>query len=122
MKYYLEINGHVFPNVSVLDVLETYRNETVTKTLGGDLVVERVGNRKYTINARLNMITPAYMGYLRYAKLIATETTCKFYQGETLKEINAVLSPFTEPSPIYYFGDREKGMIYGSVDIILEEV
>lgn len=122
MKYYLDINDMEFPNVSTLEIEEKYRNETKTYTLGGTLTVDRIGKTKISLTAKINMITPEQMKHLKEAVQLSTETVCKFYQGETLLEKRMKISDFSEPSPLYFYGDREQGMIYGYVEITAEEV
>lgn len=122
MHYYLKINKMVLPNVSELQIKEAYRNETINYSLGGTMTVERIGKARYSLKAKVNAITPEIMAVLREAVQLATGTNVYFYQGDEWKVRKMYISPFTEPSPRYFYDDREKGYIYDSVELEMEEV
>ena len=122
MKYYLKVNDVELKNVSALEIQEAYRNETISYSLGGTTTVERVGTAKLHVNAKVNMIDSDEMKTLKNAVQLATNTVCEFYQNDKLVSKNMRVLPFTEPSPLYFFGDREQGYIYGSVELEMEEV
>lgn len=122
MHYYLKINDTVIPNVSKIDITETYRNETVTYSLGGSMTIDRIGNTRLNVVAKVNKIDQELMSVVKDAVRRATNTTVEFYQGNYLRTKKMRISPFTEPSPLYYFDDRTNGFIYGSFELEMEEV
>lgn len=122
MKYYLKINDTVFQNVSEIEITNAYRNETISYSLGGTTTVERVGKSKLTVETKINMLSAEEMTALKNAVQLATENTCEFYQNGVLQTKKMRVLPFTEPSPLHYFGDTANEYIYGSVEIEMEEV
>lgn len=122
MKYYFKINGVELKNVSKKDIEEPYRQETVSYTLGGTTTVERIGTKKMHVAIKVNMVDKDEMNLLDNAVQLATNTVCEFYSNDKLVTKNMRVLPFTKPSPLYFFGDREQGYIYGSVELEMEEV
>lgn len=121
MKYYLSINGTIFPNVSTLEVSGKYRKENVQTNLAGNYIVDRMGSEKISISAKLNFLEDSQMQILRAAKE-AISCDMSFYRGETLITKTMRILDFTEPSPIYFFDNINRGLRYGSLTIKAEEM
>jgi hypothetical protein len=121
VKYYLKVNGVEYSNVSAVIVAPKYRAEKVMKNLSGGYLIDRLGGEKITLTATLNMLTDAELTALRAA---VTAIACEvvFDRGATRTTKTMRIVPFTEPSPIYYYGDKNKGMIYGSIQLVMEEM
>lgn len=121
MKYYLKINGMEYPNVSALQITQKYRAESVQKNLSGGYLIDRLGGEKITISANVNTLTDTELTALRAAvALISCEVI--FDRGATRTTKTMRVVPFLEPSPIYYYGDKGKGIMYGSIRLTLEEM
>lgn len=120
MKYYLSINGTEF-NASTLEAKGVYRKENVQTNLAGGLLVDRIGSEKVELSAKLNLITDEQMAVLRAARA-AVSCTVIFDRGNTRTTKTMHLLDFTEPSPIYFYGDKSKGMRYGAVTVEMEEM
>lgn len=121
MRYYLNINGTSFSNVSTLTVSGKYRIQSVQTNLAGDYIIDRIGNEKVSLSATLNLITDSEMQALRAAKnAISVDVT--FHRGVTLTTKTMRILDFTEPSPIYFFDDINKGLRYGKLTISAEEM
>lgn len=126
MIYPLRINGTWLENVSSLEIIEFYRSESVTYTLSGSMTVDRVGKSKLKISATVSGISPETMKILRNAVRLSTETVVSTYRdGEFVQKKMRVL-PFTEPEPIYFYGNPSNLLdgkyIYSSVELEMEEV
>lgn len=121
MKYYLNINGTEYPNVSDLEITGGYRMENKQKNLAGDYLIDRTGVEKVVLTAKLNLVTNEQMTLLRAAKE-AISCPVIFDRGGTRVEKEMHITDFTEPSPIYFYGDKAKGMIYGSLMVEMEEM
>lgn len=121
MKYYLNVNGTEYKNVSALQIAQKYRAENVQKNLSGGYLIDRLGGEKITITAILNMLTDTEMSALRTA-VAAISCPVIFDRGATRTTKTMRIVPFTEPSPIYYYGDKNKGIMYGSVKLVMEEM
>ena len=121
MKYYLSINGAEYSNVSTLQIAQKYRAESVKQNLSGGLLVDRMGGEKITLTASLNMLSDTELTALR-AAVAAISCEVIFDRGATRTAKTMRVLPFTEPSPIYYYGDKEKGIMYGSIKLTLEEM
>lgn len=121
MKYYLNINGVEYKNVSTLQIGQKYRAESVKQNLSGGYLIDRMGGEKITLTASLNMLSDAELVALRAA---AAAIACEviFDRGGTRTTKTMRIVPFTEPSPIYYYGDKAKGIMYGSIRLTMEEM
>lgn len=120
MRYYLKIGNTVFNNVSALTVAGSYRTENVTTTITGNYIVDRIGGEKLKITATINLLTESEMDALRAARE-AMFVDVTFDRGNTRTAKTMRLSDFTEPSPLYFYGDKSKGYRYGTVTITAEE-
>lgn len=120
MRYYVEINGTEF-NASKLEVTSLYRMENIQTNLAGDLLIDRAGNEKIKLAATFNLLTVEQMSALRAARAAVT-CTVKFDRGSERVEKSMHISEYTEPSPIYFFGDKEQGIRYGSLTVEMEEM
>ena len=121
MKYYLNINGIEYKNVSTLQIGQKYRAESVKQNLSGGYLIDRLGGEKITLTASLNMLTDAELTSLR-AAVAAISCEVIFDRGATRTTKTMRVLPFTEPSPIYYYGDKEKGIVYGLIRLTMEEM
>ena len=120
MRYYVEINGMEF-NTSKLEVTSLYRMENKQTNLAGDLLLDRAGNEKTKLAATFNLLTEEQMSVLRAARAAVT-CTVKFDRGSERVEKSMHISEYTEPSPIYFFGDKSNGIRYGSLTVEMEEM
>ena len=120
MKYYLKINSSEF-NVSELETTGLYRKENRQTNLVGGLLIDHAGSEKIKLRAKLNLLTAAQMAVLRAAR---AEVTCSvtFDRGSERLTKTMHIAEFTEPSPIYFFGDKNKGVRYGTLSIEMEEM
>jgi hypothetical protein len=121
MKYYLNINGAEYKNVSALQIGQKYRAESVKQNLSGGYLIDRMGGEKITLTASLNMLSDAELTALR-AAVAAISCEVIFDRGATRTTKTMRVLPFTEPSPIYYYGDKSKGIMYGSIRLTMEEM
>lgn len=121
MKYYLNINGAEYSNVSSLQIAQKYRAESVKQNLSGGYLIDRLGGEKITLTASLNMLSDAELTALR-AAVAAISCEVIFDRGATRTTKTMRVVPFTEPSPIYYYGDKSKGIMYGSIVLKMEEM
>lgn len=121
MRYYLSIDGKEFGNVSSIIVNKSYRSEISNKNLGGDLLIDRVGNEKTDLTAKVNMLSDSDMAFLRQCRN-KMSVTVKYYEGNALVEKSMYIKPFKEPAPIYFYGDRTKGLMFGSVSLTITEI
>lgn len=121
MRYYLKINDTEFPNVSALQVTTVYRQEWKQTSLAGGLLLDRMGSGKTQLNVNINMITPEQMTALNAARE-ALSCTVMYDEGAERQTKTMHLNSFVEPSPIYYYGDKANGIIYGSIALTLEEI
>ena len=120
MEYYLSINGTEF-NTSELEVKGTYRKENVQTNLAGGLLVDRIGNEKVEITAKLNLITDEQMTALRAARALISCPVI-FDRGNTRITKTMRVLDFAEPSPKYFYSDKSQGMRYGSMTVEMEEM
>lgn len=121
MKYFLKINGVEYQNVSSITITGKYRNESVQKNLAGGYIVDRIGTEKITLNAVLNMLTPADMAALRAARaLVSCEV--EFDRDNSRHKKTMRILEFIEPPPLYFYGKKEAGMIYDKINITAEEM
>lgn len=121
MKYFLEIEGRSFDNVSSVIINKGYRTETKKENLGGDLLIDRVGSEKTDLQAKVNMLSDEDMKHLRSCRN-KMAVAVKYYEGNTLTEKTMYLKEFKEPSPLYFYGKRENGLVYGTVTLPLTEI
>ena len=121
MKYYLKVNNKEYNNVSSLQIAQKYRAESVKQNLAGGYLIDRMGSEKITLTASLNMLTDAELIELRSA-VAAISCEVIFDRGATRTTKTMRVVPFTEPSPIYYYGDKNKGIMYGSITLRMEEM
>lgn len=121
MKYYLKINNTEFTNCSALEVTCESRSESVKTTLSGKYLIDRIGNTKLSVSAKVNMLSESEMSVLRsaYQSIKANVT---FYYGANLIVKSMRIKAFNEPSPLPYYNDRANGYIYGSVELEMEEM
>ena len=120
MKYYLKIDGTEYHNCSDLQITGTYRMQNVQTALSGDLLIDRIGGEKLTVSAKISAITPEEFKALLAAKdAIFSEWT--FDRGDKRETHTMYIQDFSEPAPIYYFGDKEKGLMYGAITVTAEE-
>lgn len=120
MKYYLSINGTEFA-ASVLEVKSIYRRENVQTNLAGGLLIDRIGSEKLKITTKINLITDEQMIALRTARAL-TSCAVSFDRGNTRVTKTMHMLDFTEPSPIYFYGNKSNGMRYGSITLEMEEM
>ena len=120
MKYYIKIDNVEY-NASVLEITTVYRNENVQTNLAGGLLIDRIGTGKVNITAQLDMLTVEKMAELRKSRYAIT---CKVTvdRGDYRTNYNMRILNFTEPSPIYFYGDKSQGIRYGSVTLKMEEI
>lgn len=121
MKYYLKINDTEFPNCSKLEVTCESRSESVKTTLSGKYLIDRIGSTKLSVKAKVNMLSESEMGVLRTAYLnIKANVTFYYGAGRVTKSMR--IQAFDEPSPLPYYNDRANGYVYGSVELVMEEM
>lgn len=120
MQYYFNINGTEF-NASDLKITGVYRKENVQTNLAGGLLIDRIGEEKLKLSVKLNLLTQEQMLTLRAARASVT-CTATFDRGDDRVEKQMHIAQFTEPSPIYFYGNKEQGFLYGSLTITMEEV
>lgn len=121
MKYTVTIDGRTLSNVSDQKISASYRSESTTKNLGGDLLIDRIGNEKTELTIKIGSSTADEMVFLR-SQRNKMSTVVKYYSGNTLVTKTMLMKPFTEPAPIYHYGDRSKGMTYPSFSLSFSEV
>lgn len=121
MKYYLKINGAEYKNCSSLQIAQKYRAESVKQNLSGGYLIDRMGGEKITLSAKINMLSDTELTALREA-VAAISCEVIFDRGATRTTKTMRVVPFTEPSPIYYYGDKNKGIMYGSIALKMEEM
>lgn len=121
VKYYLKVNSKEYTNVSALTIKQGYRAETVKQNLSGGYLIDRLGGEKITVTAKLNMLTDTDISELR-AAVGLIYCVVEFDRGNTRTSKIMRILPFTEPSPIYYYGDKAKGIVYGSITLKMEEM
>lgn len=120
MKYYVEINDTEF-SASKLEVTSLHRMESIQNNLVGDLLIDRAGTPKIKLSVTFNLLTEAQMAVLDGAR---DDVTCKvrFDRGSERIKKTMHIFEYTEPSPIYFFGDKEQGIRYGTVTVQMEEM
>lgn len=121
MRYYLSINGKSFDNVSEIIISRAYRSETAQCNLGGDLLIDRIGAEKTVLSAKVNMLSEEEMNFIRSCRSKMT-VNVSYYKGNALENKKMYIGAFQEPSPIYYYGDRRKGIVYGSIALKFTEI
>lgn len=121
MKYIVIIDGRTLSNVSDQKTSTSYRSESTSKNLGGDLLIDRIGNEKTELTIKIGSSTTDEMDFLR-SQRSKTSTVVKYYSGNTLTTKTMHMNPFTEPAPIYHYGDRSKGMTFPSFSLTFSEV
>lgn len=121
MKYTVYVGEKCFDNVSKRKISSSWRSESSTKNLGGDLLIDRTGSEKTDITITIGGLAEEDVEFLRKERAkISTEV--KYFMGSTLVIKNMYLKPFSEPAPIYFFGDINKGMIYPNITLTFTEV
>ena len=121
MKYYLKINDTEFTNCSKLEVSCQSRSESVKTTLSGKYLIDRIGSTKLSVKAKVNMLPESEMGVLRTAyQNIKANVTFYYGAGRVTKSMR--IQAFDEPSPLPYYNDRANGYVYGSVELVMEEM
>ena len=121
MKYYLKINDTEFTNCSKLEVSCKSRSESVKTTLSGKYLIDRIGSLKLSVKAKVNMLSESEMGVLRTAyQNIKANVTFYYGAGRVTKSMR--IQAFDEPSPLPYYNDRANGYVYGSVELVMEEM
>lgn len=120
MRYYFKINDTEF-NASQLQIKSVYRNENIQTNLLGDLLIDRAGTEKLKVSVQFNLLTEDQMSALRNAYENVT-CTAVFDRGNTRLQKQMRIPDFTEPSPVYPYGDKSNGIIYPSIVIDLEEI
>lgn len=120
MRYYFKINDTEF-NASQLQIGSVYRNENVQTNLLGSLLIDRAGTEKLKVSVQFNLLTEEQMETLRsaYANVTCTAT---FDRGNTRVQKEMRIPDFTEPPPVYPYGDKSNGIIYPSIVVELEEI
>lgn len=121
MKYFFQIDTKSFENVSEIVPRNSYRSEVSKNNLGGDLLIDRVGKSKTELSVKINMLSEADMAFIRKCR-DKMSVKVSYYEGNTLKEKDMYINPFNEPAPLYFYGDREKGMVYGSLTLKITEI
>ncbi len=128
MKYYFAIGGFAFSNVSNIKITKVYRAESTIENLSGGILKDRAGNKKTNISVTFGGLTAEEMKkldecYDGYSSLL---TTVSFYEDESgtnePSKYTMTLESFTKPAPIYYYGDRKKGLIYPKMTVKFTEV
>lgn len=120
MKYYLKIGETEFHNCSDIKIEGTYRKQNVQTALSGDMLVDRIGGEKLTVTAKISAATQEELDALLSAKdAIFSEWT--FDRNNQRQTHTMLIHDFPEPAPIYYFGDKEKGLMYGAIEVTAEE-
>lgn len=120
MKYYLKINNIEFV-ASKLEITSLYRMENIQTNIVGDLLIDRAGEEKIKLSVTLNLLTEDQMSVLRAARAAVT-CTVMFDRGSKRVEKTMHISEYTEPSPIYFFGNKSEGIRYGMLTIKMEEM
>lgn len=121
MKYTVIINDRIFDKVSDVKPSRKWRSESSSKNLGGELLIDRIGSEKTELKITVGGLSEDEMAFLREERG-KMETKVKYYVGDTLVEKAMHFNPFTEPAPLYYYGDRKKGIIYPNVTLSFSEI
>ncbi len=121
MKYSVVIGNRNFEKISDIKTTSSWRSESSSQNLGGELLIDRIGNKKTELKITAGGLSEDEMEFLRNEREKMT-TTVKYYSGNTLVTKTMHLNGFTEPAPLYFFGERTKGMIYPNVTISFSEV
>lgn len=121
MKYSVTIGGRLFDNVSDQKTSSSWRSESSSKNLGGELLLDRIGDEKTELKIVAGGLKAADVAFLRNERKKMT-TEVKYYSGETLVTKTMHMNPFNEPAPIYFYGDRTKGMIFPNITLSFSEV
>lgn len=131
-KYYLKIENPgefsiEFSNVSEMAITGTYRKESIQQNLLGDLLIDRIGAEKVTINTRINLMNTTEMYRLRQAReRIANEVS--FDRGGIRTTKTMRIAEFEEPTPVYISpqsfpdGSVSYDIRYLTLNITLEEI
>lgn len=121
MKYTVIIDGRTLSNVSDQKISTSYRSESTSKNLGGDLLIDRIGNEKTELTLKVGSASPDEMEFLRNQRgKMMTEV--KYYSGNNLVTKTMHMNPFAEPAPVYHYGDRQKGMTFPAFSLTFSEV
>lgn len=121
MKYTVTIGDRTFENVSDMKVSSSWRSESRSKNLGGELLYDRIGDEKAELKIVVGGLNEEEMTFLR-SERANTETEVKYYRGGTLVTKTMHMNPFNEPAPIYFYGNKTKGMIYPNITLSFSEI
>ena len=121
MKYTVTIGSRIFENVSNQKISSSWRSESRSKNLGGELLIDRIGNEKAELKIVAGGLKAEDLVFLRNERKKMT-TVVKYYSGNTLVTKTMYMNPFDEPAPIYFYGDKTKGMIYPNITLSFSEV
>lgn len=121
MKYKVTINDKVFNNVSDQNTSSSWRSESKSKNLGGDLLYDRIGDEKTELKIKIGGLSDDDMEFMRQERSKMT-TTVSYYKGNTLVTKTMHMNAFDEPAPIYLYGKKENGMIYPNITFSFSEV
>ena len=111
MKYTVTIGGRSFDNISDQKTTPSFRSESSSKNLGGELLIDRTGDEKTELKITAGGLSESEMN-----------TLVSYYNGNTLVTKTMHFNVFTEPAPYYFYGDKNKGMIYPNVTLSFSEV
>ena len=120
MKYYLKIDGVEYHNCSDLQITGNYRMQSIQTALSGDLLIDRIGGEKLTVRAKISAVTVEEFKALQKSKdAIFSEWT--FDRGDQRETHTMYIQEFDEPAPLYFYGDKDKGLMYGAIEVTAEE-
>lgn len=110
-----------FNYVKELDVVKDYRSASIYTALDGSLKADIVGNIKTRINARILLCTKEELDFLTTHK---NDIVMVQYCEGTMSVVKQCLiaSEIQYNSPLYAYGEKNKGVYYPNVEIELEEV
>lgn len=121
MKYTVTIGDRTFNKVSYQKDSSGWRSESSSKNLGGELLLDRVGDEKTELTIRIGGLKDNDLQFLRQERSKMT-TTVTYYKGNTLVTKIMHMNPFDEPAPLYHYGDRSKGMTYPNITFSFSEI
>lgn len=121
MKYTVTIGGRSFDNISDQKTTPSFRSESSSQNLGGELLIDRIGDEKTELKITAGGLSESEMSFLRNERK-KINTVVSYYSGNTLVTKTMRFNVFTEPAPIYFYGEKNVGMIYPNVTLSFSEV